>query len=146
MRIGELAARVGVSPKTIRYYEQIGLVPEPPRLDNGYRDYGELNLGLLRFVRAAQSIGLTLGEIREILAFRDREQEPCDHVVGVIERHIEDLGERITALESMRGDLLRLAERGRGPRGRAAAYCRIIEEIPSDLRERAPVSLRRARS
>jgi DNA-binding transcriptional MerR regulator len=126
MRIGEVGERAGVSPKTIRYYEQIGLVPEPHRRPNGYRDYEGSSVGLLRFIRAAQSIGLSLVEIREVLAFRDRAEQPCDHVLEVIERHVEDLGERIRALESMRQSLVRLLDGGGFDR-HSAAYCHIIE-------------------
>lgn len=90
---------------------------------------------LLRFVRAAQSIGLTLGEIRGVLAFRDRGEEACDHVLGMIEGHIEELGERIGALEAMRSDLLRLARRSQHTPPRAAAFCRIIEDVASELPE-----------
>lgn len=129
MQIGELAGRSGVPPKTIRYYEEIGVMPEPPRTASGYRDYGRDAVRRLAFVRAAQSIGLTLGEIKEILAFRDRGQAPCTHVASLIERRAADLSERIGALEAMRRDLERLAKRAR----RAPAdmhdgeFCHIIE-------------------
>lgn len=113
MRIGELAERSGVPAKTIRYYEDIGVMPEVPRTPSGYRDYGPEGARRLRFIRAAQSIGLTLGEIREILAFRDRRQAPCSHVASLIERRAADLSERIAALEAMRRDLERLARRAR---------------------------------
>lgn len=129
MRIGELGERAGLSPKTVRYYEQIGLVPEPRRLPNGYRDYEESVVQLLGFIGAAQSIGLTLGEIREVLAFRDRGEAPCSHVLQLIERRAADLEERIRALETMRRDLERLGGRARRAPPRPAAYCHIIEEI-----------------
>jgi len=129
MRIGELAGRSGVPPKTIRYYEDIGVMPEPPRTPSGYRDYGPEAARRLGFIRAAQSIGLTLGEIKEILAFRDRGQAPCGHVASLIERRAADLSERIAALEAMRRDLERLTKRAR----RVSAdvhdgeFCHIIE-------------------
>lgn len=130
MRIGELARTVGVPAKTIRYYEQIGLVPEPRRTASGYRDYDRSAAARLAFIRAAQSVGLSLGEIREILAFRDRGEVPCQHVAGLIERHAADLSERISALERMRRDLERLGSRARTIQPRDAAratYCHIIE-------------------
>jgi DNA-binding transcriptional MerR regulator len=68
--IGELAERVGVNPKTIRYYESIGLLPEPPRTDAGYRDYGPEDVERLAFVRRATELDLQLEQIAEILAFR----------------------------------------------------------------------------
>jgi MerR family transcriptional regulator, copper efflux regulator len=81
MRIGELAERSGVSAKTIRYYEDIGLLPAPARLASGYRDYEPSTLDRLAFIRAAQAVGLSLGEIRGIVALRDEGQTPCGHVL-----------------------------------------------------------------
>lgn len=132
MRIGLLAEKTGVPTKTIRYYEQIGLLAEPERTPSGYREYGAQAAQRLSFIRAAQSVGLSLGEIREILAFRDRGEIPCQHVAGLIERHAADLSERIGALERMRRDLERLGRRARSIQPRDAAratYCHIIETI-----------------
>jgi DNA-binding transcriptional MerR regulator len=130
MRIGELAERSGAEPTTIRYYEQIGLMPPPSRRESGYRDYREEAAVQLGFIRAAQSVGLTLGEIREVLAFRDRGEIPCAHVAGLIEKKAAELSQRISTLERMRQDLARLAKRARaappGPK-REAAFCHIIE-------------------
>lgn len=130
MRIGEVAERSGVPTKTIRYYEDIGLMPLPPRTDSGYRDFGSDAVSRLGFIRAAQSVGLGLGEIREILAFRDRGQTPCEHVASLIERHANDLSDRIAALERMRRDLQRLGRKAKtAPRGQNgdAQFCHIIE-------------------
>lgn len=130
MRIGVLAEQSGVPTKTIRYYEQIGLMPGPPRTAGGYRDYGRGAAGRLTFIRAAQSIGLSLGEISEILAFRDRGETPCLHVLSLIERRAADLSERIEALERMRRDLEGLARKARTmPRAepQESTYCHIIE-------------------
>src|SRR6266540_6380046 len=77
VRIGELAERAGISAKAIRYYEQIGVLAPPARTASGYRAYDEAVLGRLGFVRAAQALGLTLGEIRQIIAFRDDGAAPC---------------------------------------------------------------------
>jgi DNA-binding transcriptional MerR regulator len=71
MRIGELAEQAGISTKAIRYYEQIGILTSPARTASGYRAYDQSALGRLSFVRAAQALGLTLGEIRQIIAFRN---------------------------------------------------------------------------
>lgn len=68
--------RTGVSAKTIRYYEDIGLLPAPARSPSGYRDYSEDAAARLGFVRAAALVGLILGEIREVLAFWDRSEPP----------------------------------------------------------------------
>ena len=84
VKIGEIAERVGVNPKTIRFYESVGVMPEPRRTPAGYRDYEEEDVTRLQFVRAAQHVGLKLEEIAEVLAFRDRGQRPCDFVVEVL--------------------------------------------------------------
>ena len=131
MRIGELAQQSGIEPSTIRYYERIGLMPAPARSDSGYRDYGEEAAARLNFIRAAQSIGLTLGEIRETLAFRDRGEAPCRHVAALIDRNAEELRQRLSVLEEMRRELLRLAKKARAFSSEAvaeASFCHIIED------------------
>jgi DNA-binding transcriptional MerR regulator len=110
MLIGELAARSGLSTKTIRYYESIGLVPAPQRLPSGYREYEATALDALAFVRAAQAVGLSLGEIRSILALRNRGEAPCGYVVELLRSRSAELDRRIAELESLRGDLVRLVE------------------------------------
>src|SRR4051812_25191451 len=105
MRIGELAARADMTTRAIRHYEQVGVLPAAERTEGGYRDYSEDALNRLAFVRAAQSVGLTLGEIREVIAFRDRAESPCAHVVGLLERRSADLSRRITELQKLRADV-----------------------------------------
>ena len=111
MRIGELAERAGISTKAIRYYEQIGILTPPARTLSGYRTYDEAALGRLGFVRAAQAVGLTLGEIRQVIAFRDDGQAPCAHVTELLQRHAADLDARIHELQQLRSELGQLAER-----------------------------------
>ncbi len=108
MRIGELAGRLGLNPRTVRFYESIGVLPEPPRTPSGYRDYGEGDLERLRFVKLAQSLGLTLDDIREVLALRDRGQAPCAYVRRVIEEQAAAIDRRIEELRRMRAELGRL--------------------------------------
>ena len=119
-----------MEPTTIRYYERIGLMPPPTRRESGYRDYGEDAAARLGFIRAAQSVGLSLGEIRETLAFRDRGETPCRHVAALIERNAAQLRQRISALEEMRRELERLAKKARAISPEdvsGAAFCHIIE-------------------
>lgn len=130
VQIGELSERSGVPKKTIRYYEAIGVMPVAARNQSGYREYTGDAIGRLGFVRAAQSVGLTLGEIREVLAFRDRGETPCTHVAQLIDRHAADLCERIVALQAMHHDLQRLAQRARLTSATATddtLICHIIE-------------------
>jgi MerR family copper efflux transcriptional regulator len=111
VQIGELASRSGVPVKTIRYYEEIGVLAAPARTTSGYRSYDDTAVDHLAFVRAAQAVGLTLGEIRQIVALRERGQTPCTHVVDLLERRATEIDQRITDLQRLRGELHRLAGR-----------------------------------
>jgi MerR family transcriptional regulator, copper efflux regulator len=111
MRIGQLAERAGVSQKTLRYYEDIGVLGHPRRTPGRYRDYDESALVRLRFVQAAQAIGLTLGEIRKITGLRDRDETPCEHVAALIRQRAGELDQRIEELQRMRTELRWLARR-----------------------------------
>lgn len=126
---GEFSEAAGVPAKTIRYYDSVGLLPEPRRLRHGYRDYDASAAKRLEFIRAAQSLGLTLGEIRSILDFRDRGEVPCAHVASLIDRRARDISAEIAALERAI-QLERLARRARrlSPRDcERANFCHIIE-------------------
>ena len=113
MRIGELAAQAGISTKTIRYYEQIGVLAAPDRTPAGYRDYDPATLGRLEFIHAAQAVGLHLGEIRQIIAFWDRGQAPCEHVAALLQRRTREISARIAELQTLQGQLEQLSDRAR---------------------------------
>jgi DNA-binding transcriptional MerR regulator len=105
MRIGALAAATGATTKTIRFYEQAGLLPGPPRTPAGYRDYPPGAADRLAFIRTAQSAGLTLAEIRSVLAIRDDGQPPCAHVTALLHQHLADVERRLTELRATRAAL-----------------------------------------
>ena len=111
VRIGELARRAGTSARTLRFYEQAGLLPAPLRTPSGYRDYDDTAVDRLAFVRAAQAAGLTLAEIREVVAVREAQGPPCAHVVELLDRHAYELDARIAELEATRAEVWRLRER-----------------------------------
>lgn len=113
MLIGELAARTRVPPKTIRYYEEVDLMAPPARTSSGYRDYDKLAAERLKFIRGAQSLGFGLGEIREIIAYRDRGETPCAHVLELIKGRTQELVERIDELRRSQQELGKLARRAR---------------------------------
>jgi DNA-binding transcriptional MerR regulator len=113
MRIGELAKRAGVSTKTIRYYEDIELLPEPARSANDYRDYGPEDVERLLFIRDAQATGLTLDEIGFILDIRGRGESTCAHVVDLLDAHLEELDRHIDELQRTRRHLAALTEHAR---------------------------------
>lgn len=85
LQIGELSERVDVSAQTIRYYERIGVLPEPERAANDYRVYGEEDVSRLRFVRRARALNFSLDDIEEILDLRDQGAALCTSVKGLLE-------------------------------------------------------------
>ncbi len=126
-RIGELAGALGLNPKTIRYYEALGLLPAPPRTAAGYRLYGEADRERLRFIAKAKAVGLTLAEIGEILALRRAGEPPCAHVTALVERKLAAVDRQLRALAEFRRELVALrataAETGAAP----AQVCGILE-------------------
>ncbi|MBT2456843.1 heavy metal-responsive transcriptional regulator [Streptomyces sp. ISL-86] len=111
MRIGNLAARTGLTTKTIRFYEDSCLLHPPPRTRGGYRDYPEQAATRLAFIRDAQHAGLTLAEIRSILILRDDGHAPCTHVTTLIDEHLADIDRRMAELAAARDVLQSLADR-----------------------------------
>ncbi len=130
MRIGELAGRLDLNTQTIRYYERIGLLPEPGRTESGYRSYGEEDERRLRFIKNARSAGLTLGEVKEVLAFHERGEAPCAYVTEAIARRAEEIERQIAELTEFKRALDRLHERAANQTAREPRlqdYCHIIE-------------------
>lgn len=129
MTIGQLAERLGLNPRTIRYYERIGLVPEPERGPSGYRLYRPEGEERLRFIKSAQHLGLTLAEVKEMLAFRDRGERPCAYVAEVIERRLDEVNQRLRELGALRGELEAIHEQmaARGTVEEDASFCYYIE-------------------
>jgi DNA-binding transcriptional MerR regulator len=111
MLIGELAADAGVPAKTIRFYEQAGLMPAPPRTPAGYRNYPRGALDRLAFIRHAQLAGFTLAEIRSVLAIRDSGDPPCRHVATLIGQHLAQVERRIAELTRTHDVLIDLQRR-----------------------------------
>lgn len=133
MRIGELAQRVGVTTKSIRFYESIGLMPDPGRTASGYRIYAEVDVERLGFIKTAQRLGLTLDEVREILALRERGEQPCRYVADVLRRQVEGLDRRIRDMRRLRDELqsLQAAATVSADGGRV---CGIIEHANHETR------------
>jgi MerR family copper efflux transcriptional regulator len=109
VKIGELAEASGVRAKTIRYYEEIGLLPPAEREMNGYRSYDRDALLRLRFVQHAQAAGLTLQEISQVLAIRSEGRAPCVHVRELLHHHLEQIDARLAELRATRKELQDLA-------------------------------------
>ncbi|WP_219420147.1 heavy metal-responsive transcriptional regulator [Pseudonocardia nigra] len=127
MRIGELAERVGVNTKTIRYYESINLLPQAARTAAGYRIYGPDDEARLAFIKTAQQLGLTLDEVRDVLALRDAGTTPCEHVRAVLRTRVREISRRITELRRKQKQLRALETRIDDIPEDGATICRIIE-------------------
>jgi DNA-binding transcriptional MerR regulator len=127
LRIGQLAGTLGLNPKTIRYYEEIGLLPQPRRTPSGYRAYDAADLERLRFIAKAKAIGLTLDEIGEILALRREGERPCQHVLELVDRKLEGVEQQIRALEDFRQELLTLRAEAARMVAEDGQVCSIIE-------------------
>ncbi|MBW3651219.1 MAG: heavy metal-responsive transcriptional regulator [Actinobacteria bacterium] len=129
MRIGELAHRLGVNTKTIRYYESIGLLPEPERTASGYRVYHEGDVERLEFIKSAQRLGLALDEVREILALRERGEAPCNYVRALISQEVVEIDQRLEELRGLRQELVALERRAQDSAGVNGVICGLIEHV-----------------
>lgn len=110
LTIGEVARQSGVPAKTIRYYEQIELVPPAERADNGYRLYSERAVQMLRFIKRARDLGFDITEVSELLALWRDESRASAEVKQLVRRHIARVDHKIAELRGIRDALQRLAD------------------------------------
>ena len=128
MTIGEAAARSGVPPKTIRYYEEIRLITPADRRENRYRSYDETDVQTLRFIQRARSLGFSLKQVGELLAlYRDRRRASKD-VKRMALAHVAELDRKIAELTAVRNTIAELARRCHGDQ---RPDCPILEELDS---------------
>lgn len=128
MLIGELAKRTGTTTKTLRFYEDAGLVPEPARRPSGYRDYPTSATDRVMFIHDAQTAGFSLRQIRQILDIRDSGDPPCEHVGELIDQRLAEVQRRLAELEQTRHTLQELAERtAQLDPADCRGYCAIIQ-------------------
>lgn len=114
MNISQAAKHSGIPPKTIRYYESIGLLPPQVRSENGYRVYSESDITTLRFIQRARGLGFAVKEVEALLAlWRDTERASAD-VRAVAQRHIGEIDHKIAELQTMRATLQHLVNRCHG--------------------------------
>ncbi|HUS07547.1 MAG TPA: heavy metal-responsive transcriptional regulator [Bryobacteraceae bacterium] len=130
LRIGQVAQRGGVNLQTIRYYEREGLLPEPPRLQSGYRVFPEDTVRRLHFIKRAQDLGFTLAEIKELLALRIDRKRNSTEVRTLAQAKIANIEEKIHTLNKMKRVLSDLTERCSGCA--PSEECPILRSIDSD--------------
>lgn len=145
MQIGELAKLANTSAKTIRFYEDSGLLPPPARTLSGYRDYGPEVADRLRFIYRGQAAGLTLQKVRQILAIHDRGEAPCGHVRQVLNTRLDQVRAQIAELVTLEAHLQTLldhASQDAATEHDQSTVCWILED---DADEDATVKVRHRR-
>jgi DNA-binding transcriptional MerR regulator len=124
--IGELSRRTGVKVPTIRFYEQIGLLPVPPRTEGNQRRYGKPEVERLNFIRHSRELGFEVEDIRELLEMAASPQASCHQADSIARNHLTEIDRRIASLTALRGELTRMVEEcGHG----RICDCRIIEVL-----------------
>jgi DNA-binding transcriptional MerR regulator len=108
MEIRELATKTGISAKTIRYYESVGVLPPPKRLPNDYRDYREADVERVNFVAGLRRLDFSLDDIREIVAMRDRREAPCRMILDTMSQKEREISLRIAELSRLAAELRQL--------------------------------------
>jgi len=126
LTIGHLATQADTKVQTIRYYEQIRLMPKPRRTAGNQRRYSEDNLHRLQFIRHGRELGFPLDSIRDLLDLADNPGQSCDDADHLARVHLEGVESRIRRLESLRGELQRMIQECPGG---AVGNCRIIEVV-----------------
>lgn len=131
MKIGQLAEKAGCQVVTIRYYEKEGLLSQPQRTGANYRIYSEEDLERLRFIRHCRLHGMTLAEIKEILAFKAHPNKNCEWISSLVEKHIRNVDEQIAGLKHLRSHLEDLLHKCEGGRGGQCGILRSLDEEAS---------------
>lgn len=126
LTIGDLAKKTGTKVQTIRYYEQIGLMPEPGRTAGGQRRFGNTELDRLAFIRHARQLGFPLDAIRELLDLSDQPHRPCEEADAIARRQLRQVEQRMARLEALQAELKRMVHECSGGR---TSDCRVLEVL-----------------
>ncbi len=126
LSIGEAARMSGVKVPTIRYYEQISLLPTPPRSEGNRRTYGSADVRRLSFIRHARELGFELDAIRALLALQDDPETPCAAADAIAQARLDEVEWRLRSLRALKRELERMLA---GCRSGHVADCRVIEVL-----------------
>lgn len=130
MKIGEISKTTGIPVETIRYYEKIGLVPEPEREASGYRQYRQSHLDRLLFIKRCRNLDMAQDEIRELIRLADQPDADCSEVDALLARHLSHVRERLKELASLE-DTLEQLQRACSE-GRTVSECGILGGLTSE--------------
>lgn len=126
LTIGELAQQTGCKVQTIRYFEQMGMLPEPPRTAGNQRRYSEAAATTLRFIRHARDLGFSQDDVRQFLAMSGRQDASCTEADAIARRHLVEVRRKIALLKGMERELVRMtSDCHQG----TIAECRVIETL-----------------
>lgn len=126
LTIGELSRRAGVKVPTIRYYEQIGLLPAPARTEGRQRRYGEDEASRLDFIRHARELGFEIDAVRELLELSGKPETSCATADAIARRHMTGIERRIEQLSALRDELRRMTQECSHGR---VCECRVIQVL-----------------
>lgn len=126
LSIGDLSRRTGTKVQTIRYYEKIGIMPDPGRTAGNQRRYGDAELDRLSFIRHARQLGFPLDAIRELLGLSDTPHRSCGEVDGIARRQLQHVEQRIVRLEALRVELARMVA---DCAGGTVGECRVLQVL-----------------
>ena len=127
MRIGELAKSVQLGVDAIRFYERVGLLPEPERTASNYHTYSNFHVEQLAFIRRCRGLDMSLDEIRALLQFCAEPQRQCDGVNEMVDDHIAEVETRIVELQRLAKELKRMRTLCRVP-GKAK-NCQVLKSL-----------------
>ena len=129
MKIGELAKKVDLDIQTIRYYETQGLLQQPNRLQNGYRDYSKSALVSLNFIKKAKLVGFTLKEIKELLAIQvTKDEHTCQEVKAYTQIKLDEIQQKIAELQNIQAALEKIHSSCCGG-NETATHCSILSAL-----------------
>ena len=131
MTVGAAAEAAGVSTKAVRLWESKGLLPTAQRTEAGYRLFTDEDVAVLRFIRQAKALDLSLAEIKDILDLQRGGGAPCDRVTELLDAHVAEIDRTLADLRQLRHSLttVRRAARDSQRRGEDAVVCRLIETV-----------------
>lgn len=128
LKRANLARRTGCNLETIRYYEKIGMMPEPPRTASGYRVYDEVHVSRLRFILRGRELGFSIEELRGLLSLVDRGTQTCAEVKALTEQHLSDVRTKIADLKRIEKVLAATAAQCSGEQ---VPECPVLETLAS---------------
>lgn len=131
MKIGDISKRANIPVETVRYYEKIGLLPEPDRTASGYRSYRQAHLDRLLFIKRCRNLDMAQNEIRELILLAENPEADCSGVDALLARHLHHVRERRRELASLEQTLEKLQQAC--TEGRTVQECGILDGLSTEF-------------